>query len=719
MPLIDLDLETLPRTYHRVVVKPRDAEWASEWQVLPVGAQVELGSPLTATGYRVLRYSRQVLPAIGEAFIAYDFGTFNGTSYSPQDLTGYDVRIQAWRGSDSTEKTVDFLGAGWRTVWWGVIEYFTDDLSRGVRTYRAIDGLASRARKWLLDEHQYLYAGSGRYCPGAHPGYNKALSDGRVVGDRGASDPGKAASAYTAHTYPGTGTLWTDLQAAENALAIHRTNSDPQLTFTGAVILLGGSEAWGAPPGTTAWDMLVRICDRRRGRGNVFLDYDDDSGAPIGKLTVRLRVKPQIEADTEYVQPSAGTTIKLIGATTHGSAKDVNLHGDQRLVPGSLKIGHRHEHSADRVEVYGAPIQVLVTLAYADSTLEKRWTDAEATAFAALDPSGDAMARLSNRWSPVYRLHGLPRNWGGGASTGVGGSSARADYRCNDAGQIVVPAGAADVNPSKVKVLRDLPLYVGVDYSTSTPVRYDAESSPDLHRERVKLLAFADSEWVDLMTKQITAQVTPDGLLIFGGSDLTSGNRKVGDTAVTNLGSTYDVADLAVTVGLEFEQHRLFMAAKVKDRANARRVVRINLPDLHLWLAHPDAIWSFSATDGTIQRQAGGATATTPGILRDDRDRLARTAMLAGLWYLPERRSLSYALEAIGTLSDEDGDTDWPGLGDLIGTLSYTPLKREYDFTSAERKPEEAIVNTPVTQIEVDVQNNRTTWTTDWQEIAL
>jgi hypothetical protein len=706
----------LGKVYHRVLVKPIEADWNASWDPLPILPQQELGAILSDTGYDVVSYTRTALPSIGEAIFEYQFDEVNNRVYTARDLTGYDVRIQAWRGSDATKRTTTVSGAGWRTVWWGVVEYHDDDISRGVRTYRAIEGLAARARSWRLNRHVYEDGGATRLCLAGHPGFNQLGADGRLAGDRSSSNSSSAdpsrLSSYYAHTWPGKGSLWTDQEVIETILAIQRTSGDPDLSFSGTPSTLQGTQAWSVEPDQTVWDLLTRVGDRRRGRGTIFLSYGNDSSNPTGPLTVQLSVSPQEANTVSYTEPASGSTATILGALAEGTAGSVNVAGDHRLVDGSMRIGQRHEHTADRVEVIGAPIQTLVTLAHGDSSLGARWSGSEATAFAALDPTSESgeLARRANRWSHVYRLFGLSTAWGGTAGNGEGGASSRADYRCDDSGGLVVPSTTADSNPAMYRIRRDLPIYGGVDYSTASPARYDGDATiTDRHRERLKLLAYDGSDWVDLQSEGFTAQVTPDGILVYATTDMVSGDRSLGDTGATSLGSIRDYTELAVTCAIESDQHRLQMSVG-RGADISRRTVRIMANDLHLWLAHPGAIWSLDPSTGTPSRSAAGATSSSPGILRDDRDRLARILNQARLWYLTERRSLTYAMNDVGPLGDTDGGSTYPTLGDLITTISYT---------NGAGQTVSRTINTPVTSITVDARASRTTWRTDWQELAL
>ncbi len=95
------------------------------------------------------------------------------------------------------------------------------------------------------------------------------------------------------------------------------------------------------------------------------------------------------------------------------------------------------------------------------------------------------------------------------------------------------------------------------------------------------------------------------------------------------------------------------------------------------------------------------------GRVRDDRDSLAQLHALAWAWYGAERRTATFQLRDCGLLpSFVQQDTTavtYPQLGDLIGTLTAGGTA----WT----------LNTPVTGVIFDAQDNTTTWLTDWSDL--
>jgi hypothetical protein len=152
-----------------------------------------------------------------------------------------------------------------------------------------------------------------------------------------------------------------------------------------------------------------------------------------------------------------------------------------------------------------------------------------------------------------------------------------------------------------------------------------------------------------------------------------------------------------------------------------RRTQRIHLPGYHLWLTHSGTIWDLDRADGNLtdgfaaKRGCAGASGPTPGILRDDRDRLARLHALSVQWYLVPRQSLTVALRCCGLLPSFQSIIDvrtptsttsrtYPQLGQVISTVIAGGQQQA--------------INTPVTQVAYDHVQQMTTWTTDWPNLA-
>ncbi len=143
----------------------------------------------------------------------------------------------------------------------------------------------------------------------------------------------------------------------------------------------------------------------------------------------------------------------------------------------------------------------------------------------------------------------------------------------------------------------------------------------------------------------------------------------------------------------------------------------VNVAGHHLWLAHPGAIFAIDKTlsDGGYapKRGAAGGAGSTPGILRDDRDALSRIAAEASIWYLRDRKTVTWTIADCGFTdgwfpADANGDEDqsapvpWPYLGQLVDHLA---------FSGRTETP-----GTPITRMEYDARAGVTTWATSWSD---
>ncbi len=152
------------------------------------------------------------------------------------------------------------------------------------------------------------------------------------------------------------------------------------------------------------------------------------------------------------------------------------------------------------------------------------------------------------------------------------------------------------------------------------------------------------------------------------------------------------------------------------DPLSPRRLF-IKHQGIHLWLAHPGAIWELDRTASVVAeapalRAAAAANAIDPGILRDDRPALASLHELATIWYLQDHRTASLALRDcvfLPSYTDEDDTVyTYPELGTLITSLTYTDATRETASVT---------LDTPVTGLVFDNVKCRSDISTDWSDL--
>lgn len=702
-----------------------------------------------SSGFILESYSRALLPQLGEAKIIFRYGIFGGKiigasqeqTYEQQqgqqwdvsadlggvpDLAGYEILIQMApvypRGTSYGDSGYT---PAWQLVWWGTCEYQTDEgwgaaaIPAGQRTYHCVDAL-HRLKRWPLKSHGFVGGGTTIAPAYGNPGYNVSAESSRTQGNRdstAASFTTQSGAAAFMHCLPGAGTTWTDLQVVNNVLAVARPPGEPLWELTGATTLFGGTSSWPVQDGDTAWDLLNRIVDRSRGRGAVRCEYTQAS--PTGPVVPILKAYAQINDTITYDEPS-GSQVTINGATANVTAVDVDVIGDHRFVPDSLLLGEAEQYQVGYLESQGEPIEVLVTLSYQDGTLEIGWKASQETAFRALNPKN----RTEDKWKDVLQLHRLKRGFTCVTGNGNGGGMARCDYRCDDDGVVTVSA-SPDTSPATIQVLDDTPVFIGYDY-TSTPVRYDGDASTvyagDPIRSPVRYFIRTGSDlYLELKEtgEAINPRVNPDGFLLET-ARANDGLRFFYYTTLGNTQGSYQSSSLVITCAIRLP-HRVRMATG--DPTSKRRKV-ITHDGLHLWMAHPGAIWDLnasgrSATASSPARRNASPDGSPAGGLRDDRNALARLHALSVAWYgplfdllgqqetEPIRRGCSWSLRCCGDIAST---SDYDG-----GGVVYPTPGQVVKYISA--NGQRIRLMTPVSSYIYDNTTGVSRWTTDWQDL--
>lgn len=732
----------------RIMVMPQ-GKWTSggqPWQALPAtprqdyNGRVYYGNPDSPNGFDLEMVERACLPDAGAAVFHFDYGTINGklydtdssdpsAIYSAQNYAGYDVRIQM--AEPPIGSSINFTPA-WSTVFLGTIVAVEDtpfsgsDAYGGRRTYRCAD-LLSRAQRWPMDRHTTYRNGSFCVHARGNPGYNWAIQGyfRRVLGNKEPTgvnndpygDLGALAINYKCHTWSGTGeaATWNDLEVVNHALVSSRSAGEPVFYMSGSTSLLSfGQFAWPVSPGSDCFSFINRILDRKRARGVAYLDWSEAS--PDGPITPFITITPQTGGDVVVSNPSGGSPVTFPGATTAGTTVAVDLNGDARLVPGSLSLVYNDTGVIDYLESQGEPIEILVTLSPGDGTLDKRWNISDEALYEAIDPSSVPWQRLTNRWRPLWQRWGLNPDFLWYAKDGNGGTSQYINFYCDDSGAIKVGGSSGQAYETKsdsalvARVLSDIPIYEGYNYSSYPPVRFDGTvdtfSPPRL--PPLVLLNSGSGEYLDAALA-LGASVSNDdwGIFLTCSNDAATGNRSFSDTTKPVYGAIADASQLVVSLGLQLGVPVRMASSNggATYLTSCRRKI-IKYEGLSLWLADSQAIWSINYASGSSsywprdpQRGAGGGSGTTPGILRDDRSQLAFLHCLAWEWYRNVHLTGQWTLEACGLLAG------YPTLGMVVTTISsdsvgtYDPL-------------------TPITRIRYSA-SGQTTWVIDWNDLDL
>lgn len=739
MPITMPDDQVLNPVHIRILVQ--ETWGTSEWEALPYFTP-------TQGGFELDMCERVALPATGEARFYFRFGTHitaNGVQISgAADQSAIDGR---WSSDTDTTDLRDFSGfvvqiqaaesllrpdddsADWTTIWLGGCEYHTDtgwpaaSIPAGTRAYFCTDLWSFFSRKWRNTEYSF----AGKELGGSlttydrvrgAPQYNTAngerLSGNRLNLGNVATINGKS---VTYHTWPGAAdsAYWLDSQAIQHQIDSNRGANDPAFTFDGATDLYSTSGAmWEVQEGESVFSVINRICDRKRGRGCVFQVWSANGDT----FDVYLRSYAQNKEDITYTAPASGSSETLSGASTNTTTVSVDLIGDHRVSASGFQIAARDLHRVDYLETIGEPIEVAFTVSFEDSTLVEGWaTDSWETTFNA----ADADTRKQQKYYDAYSLYRLPRDWNLQAADGNGGTASEVNFRCDDAGSIGT-SGARDIAPSDVQLVPDLPLFVPYDVTTDTPSRYDGDSETGPVQRvpfwDLTLLRTGDDTYKHLKKNYtgINFRLNPAGACLYSLDDRASGTRKIGDTAVSNLSSSEDYTDLVMTICGRLP-HRVRLASG--DASSERRRV-LYVPDVHLWLWHSGAIWSFDDRDNSVLRGAYGGSGTTPGIARDDRDRLAFIHNLAWSWYGTTRQNCSWTIRACGLLGgfsayQTDSSDPIDATKASLTTINY-PIPGQL-VTSLKANGETHTPNCPITRIIYDHNTMSTTWSCDWVEL--
>ena len=721
-----------------------------------------------AHGVEVESVERACLPDTAAAVFHMDFGALiNGDPYtidlnynanSAWDLMssgrGFDVRISV--ADPPQGDSTGFIPA-WKTIFIGTVVAQDDDLFAGDqmpggrRTWRCSD-LLWRTSRWPMNRHHNYNSGLMETHVEGHPGYNYACQGyyRRLIGNKevtlASADPygdlGALSPNYSAHTFAGIGaaTIWTDLQTVNHSLVCSRAKGEPVFAVSGATALLSdGQFVWEVNDTMTCWDFINRVLARKRGRGVSFLDWTEDVGAPFN-VHPKITVVAQTELDI-VATPPVGPPIIYPGAVTGGTAVAVNLLGDQRVVPGSVQMSKNDTGTCDYLESEGEQIELLVTLSPGDGTLDKRWIAGDETAFAALD-AAKPWLRNSTRWQYVWQRWGIPPGFPWVAKDGNNGADKGAvsghpiNWYCKDDGNYALglPSVPSQSNSKTVsRILSDLPLYEGYDYTANALTRYDGAAqsteayAPPRSRPLILINAnygVAGANYIDAVTAIGAGLANDDfGLLIISG-DASIGQRPFSGVAGPAAG-VYDPNTLVVTVGLQLSNRVRQASANIDPltalpfvRENAPRRRSLRFPGIFLWLADPAAIWSiYDPASGTNQQTAlrlcAGGTITplnviTPGVLRDDRKNLAQLHALAWAWYSVPHYTGQWQTRDCGFSPffnlEPAGTQTYPTIGQVVTTLDVT----------VPYSP-----SVPITKIRWDVAPNVTTWVLDWADLDL
>lgn len=768
--MITLPTSVRNRATFRILTMP-EGTWASQtWTALPVPAIINRtdGTILSGTvaqgGYQLRSISRWCLPDEDRASFSIDVGRINGEQVSAQNLSGKVVRIQVQDNESFPTGATELPTDGWKTVFVGSIIYTTNEQQVGAREYGRVTyfcaGTLWRTRNWPLDRHSTATAAHAK----GNPGYNVPLHGWfrKVLGNKGdatapdpfgdLTGPPDISAYYHTHAMPvdGSGSTtskWTDEEVVKHALASSRATGEPLIEVDLSRGLFTGTFSWPVSAGDVCWDLLRKVCNRQRGRGSVFLDYldaDDEDG----DVTLSLVALPSNVREITYNTVSSLGTLTLdventIAAAEHGLAVvDVDLVGDHRITDSGFQYDNRESSVFDGVVFQGEHIQALVNLNFFGSSLTKRWSygfaQSDQTLFGAI-PLNQPFQRMSPRWRQVWRRFGIPQGYAFTVKSESASSSAvPINYWTTEFGEIEVGSGDGLSSEMTFRVLPDLPIYEGWNYSASPPVRFDgaADYLPPARMSPLVLYrgdtdaSGGSPAWFPFHFAGFNIQTDDFGFYIVHPIEDQTGVRLLADLAnapyayqspnITGITTTsgIDLQKINTVLGVELGTRVAIFknnSADVEPYNDVGRRMTMTINGLHLWLGALGAIWECDPTRAGQNNYApglkfpSGTGSQNPYVIRDDRDQLSFIAALGWEYWGQIHNPGTWTLRDCGFLTNflnAEGDAiAYPALGQIVSKVTYA---------GTQDAPISATLDTPVTSIHYDHDSGETTWRTDF-----
>jgi hypothetical protein len=680
----------------------------------------------------------------------------SGSIIPGTNFTNLAVRIQVYDDESFPGKATAVPTSGWKTVFLGTVIYTENTRSVGLDEYGTTTvycaGILTRTRCWPMNRHSTV---DNIHAIG-NPGYNIPLHGyfRQVIGNRASNgapgtDPygdmaGKLdvqgrdfSDYYFKHALPtdATGYKWTDMDVVRHALTSSRAVGEPLISVSMEGGLFDGTYSWPVSPSETCWDVIRRICNRGRGRGACFMNYQDNMDGSVTPILVANR--PNLEDIYYYSQ---GTTDKLQMLTSHKidkavsgvDAVDVDINNDHRVTDDGFRFDNRESAVSDCVVVQGEPIQVLTNLSFNDGgpSLVKAWSNADETAFETIDIKNTRWA-TSARWRHVYRRfridpYAMLDTYANNPQT--------INFRTDQFGNVVrVEGGEGGSSAMTVRVLPDLPIYEGWRYDIVPPDRWDGGSDylPPARMPPVVIYKTKDTgttTWFPLTQYGFSIQSDDFGVLICHSAEDVSGFRFLISNPASKWFASLRKAGVPITAadtssGIVLDNLKVIAGVELGARVsisksltgtyltNGRRMT-MTVNGVHLWLGAPGMIWDMDLLNAAQSGYTPGLTfpsGVIANLIRDDRAELSFIAALAYEYYGKVHNPSTWTLRDCGLLTSfstlEGATIAYPTLGQIVGNVT---------FAGPQNLETTVAINTPITSIHYDHEQGTTTWRTDY-----
>jgi len=352
--------------------------------------------------------------------------------------------------------------------------------------------------------------------------------------------------------------------------------------------------------GLTIRQALDKLIERRRGLG--WLLESDGTG------TISLRVFSVFSSSV-----SAGDY------TFDGNSNQVSLDMGEAIDVSNNITRLAQSASYDKIIVQGARAKACFTVSLGDGNLQRAWTSADETAYAA----ADSTARASQKFDHVYQRFIIPSSWDWTAGDGASGKSD------------ILPSGSNGWEYPR-PLLRWVPITAaGSDAGEyESPMVFVQDGSNYAMVDRLPA-AGRPGAHVRMIDSDRGFCLKPSVNHIFGSGSYTYEELSDNDEP------QYNYNTLVATVAIETD-YKIKEVVTNSGGPEIERTLVLDVHDAEYWYIVPGTVTGVE--NGELVRDVSGTT------VRDDRDKLGAVAALARAWYGESRAAVSLTVKKLANI---------------------------------------------------------------------
>lgn len=627
------------RIYRRVIVQ-RAAEWPTT-----DGDWTTVGRATATSGEECL------LPDIGSAGIKMAVGTHKQplaltvASAGPDTaLQGRYVRLLIQDDSADVSITLNDLAERYRPFWWGIVV----DISQPRWSAPAANGISTGFASWTclglaadLDvqpDRGFELGSDGAspiVCdPGDMLGFNC-----ETAGDRSILAQTVGSASTYVHDRRDPGNPWTARTAVDLLLAARAVQGGPPWALSGQTDALQYIETWETP-GLTYLQRINRILAPRRG----------------------IVVRPIVRDHIPYLHVTTTSPVTLTtGAYTLPASVDqasVDLRGQPFRTVTRFHTDARAQ--LDILDLEGCRPWICRSLVYLTAgggDLIADWTPAEEALWLAADAWGRTVPSLAHVFRR-YRLNGTPPTaW----IDNVRSTTTSDTYGVSGEDGTQTSDIAQGIAANSLRFTKLLPLYEGLDYTTSIPT-----ASAGADYQKPKVFFRNGGTYIDV-SHLWPIEVLKDEPAILLGETADDANQM-------RLALVENGWDLVVTIGITAP-----LPLRVRWRRDPANWPRTDSPRQR---SYPIDAELRTLAAGTVL--AEGTATATGGTILDERTRMRQALVLMRPWM--EFAEIDLRWIESGLADVVDGFHPGVYVPSLIGadgtdTIGQVITRRSWDFT--------------------------------------